>query len=285
MRIGIMYRNENGLPIKNGEDVHLFKHLLIENHDDLLMYAKHFSNISSEKSVNALMGFKSQNFRRSILGYLSHESPSACAITKTIAFKLDVKNTDTSIIDYCEMVDSLILRKINSIQKYLNDGKIVRVNQSGGYCPLLESDIYEYYIDINDKELSTFINTGDIEDSTLVINNETVVIENSKNCWGEYINVINKKFGEKNVQILNSFKIRSIGMKDEDYFNLISNGVKKGLKNICFETTGQDMYHLKKMYFLLLNIKEKYNINIFYTSNFNSVKELFKNIGNEIKIK
>ncbi len=284
MRIGVLRRNKDGIMLREGQEPHFFKHLLIEDYDSLRIYAEHFAKISSEKTVNAWMGFQSQDFRRNFNNYLIHEEQTSCGITKAVGFKIAWKNTNTSIEEYCEITDSLILKKLTNIKENLDKGKTVRVNSMGGYCTVWEEDNYEYYIEIDENQLATFINTGDIVDTTLVIKSETIIVENSPECYSVYEKTINDRFGSDNVQVLNNFKLRSTGMKDDDYINLITNGLKSGLKNICFETTGQDFFHLKKMHKLLSKVKENADICIYYTSSNPKILEMFSSIGEEIKI-
>lgn len=279
MKIGIKTCNKFGHKLREGDAPFTYTHLIIENLDDLVLYNEPYKEINSEKNVNALMGFKSQTFRSTFGDYLAHEQPSASPVSKLMGFKLALKETDTSIQEFCQMSDDIMSNKLVSMYKYLDKGLLIRINNSGGYCSIDEIEWYDELFEPTNKQLISFINTGKVETDALVINNRTVVIENSENISKEFTNDI-KNQGVFNPQILNNFKLKTGLLKDEEIFKIFQDGINRGMRRICFETTGQDFHNISKLFRIFTALKEanpKTTLKLIAKTNDNRTKELFKN--------
>lgn len=280
MKIGKLICNKFGHPLKDGDDKYEYTHLIIETYEDLNNYAKFYSDITAEKNINALFGFKSQNFRKSFSDYLQHEYLSSSPEIRLLAMKLNYKETRTSLVEYCEMSDGIMNQKLQGMLKGLQSDRMVRINNSGGYCYIDNTDNYEILIEPTDKQLSTFINTGKIEDHEYRINSRTVIIENDDkdDLESNFLSKLYKKVDRNNLQILDRFKLRTNGFKDEDFLKLFQDGIDRGLRNICFQTTGQDYHNLQKLYALYLKLVElnpATKINIYFHSHDYKTKKLF----------
>jgi hypothetical protein len=74
------------------------------------------------------------------------------------------------------------------------------------------------------------------------------------------------------------FKSRTIGFKAKDYIKLFQGGIDRGMRNICFETTGQDLHHIRKMYEVFKVFKEMNPdiiLNVYYDSYSTDVRKMF----------
>jgi hypothetical protein len=224
-----------------------YLHLLLETNEDIEKYYDVWSNIEAEGNVGLLFGFKSQGFRKTLSDYLCHEDSYASSSKRLLAFRLDSKQTDTSLIEACSISDKILIDKFLLMKKIRNNfNQIVRLNPSGGMCGINDLSDYENIIEIDDsnmKILTNYLINKTIEDNDLVINSRTIIIENSKTAE-IFAKRLNKAYGFNNIQVLNFFKNRTYNYKDSDYIELLENGIKNGLENICIDTTGQDLRQL-----------------------------------------
>lgn len=255
MKIGIKVGNEFGNPVKEGEGEFVYKNLFIENIKDLNLYAKYYLDISSEKVVNNYMGYKSQEFRKGFGNYVAHESEYASPESKLLGVKLEFKEYDTSFIEFSQMSDDIMFSKIKTMGSILSEYDVVRVNNKGGYCSVTKEEMesYDALIDPTEKQIANFINVGEFNVEEIEINNKTVVIENSRNISSALRKALDNKF--RNYQVIGLFKAKLIGMEDKYIHDIFLDGYNNGMRNICFETTGQDQHQMKKMAYLYETLK------------------------------
>lgn len=278
MKIANLICNEYGHPLKEGDRSYTYTHLIIENTEDVNRYQDAYMPLTAEKNVNALFGFKSQNFRSSLSDYLAHEGINTAPETSLLAVKLALKETDTSIVDVCRMSDDIMIHKIMRIYKWIDEGYMVRINNKGGYCYIDTLQNYDSFFEPTDKQLATFINTGKVIDLDFEITKPTIVIENAQNVNDTFLNKIYSYIPASEIQIINMFKARTIGFKDKDYIEIFSNGIKNGMRNICFQTTGQDFHNIQKLHFLLMGIVKmnpSINFKLYFDTYNDKVKKLF----------
>lgn len=252
--------------------------LIIENLDDVEVYAKHFSELAARANADAYVGFKKQKFRSTLSDYLVHEGPRYNSVTKLVAMKLNYKDTPTSILEYASMCDSIMESKIANIYKFVAQGKLVRTSHSGGYC----YDTEEYYNlceeildDVSEEQTINFLRTGN-PSYELGFTNESVLIENQSEVDADFMFKVrdHKEFNLVDYQIITDFKVKTQGFSKEKLVNLFM-GSKKIQHSIFFSTTGQDSYQLSKMYELIKNIKEK-TLKVFIHSDNEEVFDIFK---------
>lgn len=222
--------------------------ICLENKQDADVYSKVNAEIKSHQAVNFWMGFKSQTFHASPSDYYAHEEPADNIMGAALSLKMSLAQKPVSIIDYCNDSDSIINYMNSRIYQYLNRGDMVRINSAGGYCPIQSLEEYETISDISEMEMFNLLLHKDIT-YTFEITGNSLVIENDKHIPNDLILSFCKKSGfkESEIQIFNSFKHRTVLFKDNDFIRLFKNGVKQGLVNICFETTGQDVPQINKL--------------------------------------
>lgn len=115
-----------------------------------------------------------------------------------------------------------------------------------------------------------------IEDK-IVINTDYVIIEND--------NIVNKNFidlfDKVEKTILYDFRKRISAYTDIEIYKIFDDGIKCGMRNICFETTGQDKNQLEKMIYILemlLNKNSDINLTIHIRCYDENIIQLFNNI-------
>ncbi len=255
MKIGIKVGNQFGNPVKEGEVEFVYKNLFIENIKDLNLYAKYYLDISSEKVVNNYMGYRSQEFRQGFGNYVAHESDYASPESKLLGVKLEFKEDDTSFLEFSQMSDDIMFSKIKTMGSLLGKYDVVRVNNKGGYCNVTKEEMesYDALIDPTEKQIANFINVGEFNVEEIEIDNKTVVIENSRNISSALRKALDNKFS--NYQVIGLFKAKLIGMEDKDIMEIFLDGYNNGMRNVCFETTGQDQHQMKKMAYLYETLK------------------------------
>ena len=279
MKIGIITCNEwgNKTPT-DGSKMIAYNHLIIESSEDIAAYRKIYEPMTAEKNMNAWFGFRSQTFRKTFSDYLVHEMPSRCAETILLSVRLDFKTTDTSLIEFCSMSDKTIYDKLASIMKYVSQGKIVVLNHKGGFSFLDDLDKYDSFLDPTEKQLASYINIGKVDDENFCIRSKTVVVENSDKAPESFLSKLDAHIDRNNLQILSHFKVKTIGFKDEDFISLFQEGIDRGMRNICFETTGQDLHNIIKLHALLkkiIEMNQKTTLKVYYSTNDEKVIELF----------
>lgn len=230
----------------------VYSFLCIENKEELRLYHEIDSKIKSKQAVGFWMGLKSQpdNFKRNALGYLAHENRcNQNGMATLMALKLESKQGETSIIEYCSESDNIINRVHSSQLSLINSGNMIRINESGGYCPINTLEEYSSIEDINEIEMQNWILFKDTK-SKFEISSETIVLENDSYAPKRLIEKYCKENNENpdNIQVITSFKMKSILFKPEDYIKFFSDGIKNhNLKNIIIETTAQDMSQVKSI--------------------------------------
>jgi len=260
--------------------------ICLESKDDLVKYQAINEQVKSKQAVDFWFGFKSHKFRNSPTSYAQHELESNNTIGLPLAIKMDLSEKPTSIIDFCSMADNIINDMHSCMFKYIDIGEMVRINYMGGYCPIDNLNEYHTVIDINEQEMYNFIVCGDIK-SVFEINSDTIVIENNKYIPEELVNKFNEftSIPKNNIQVITSFKSKSLLFKDEDYIKFFNDGIiKHNLKNIVFETTAQDTRQIdgiKKVFEYLMS-KHTNRILTIYVKTYH--KELFKTKSNNINI-
>lgn len=283
MKIGLLKnRNQFGHIPREDQDTYNYTHLIIENSNDVLLYNDILAHKNANDNTELWFGFKSQNFRNTISDYMIHETKPTPE-SKLLAFKLDHKETDTSLLEYCEMSDNIVSDKCASILKYINQGKTVRINKMGGYCFIDDNDInnYDELFEPTVQELNNFIYFGELKKDKIKITKSSVIIENGTYVSDSFKEKL-KDLGIDECDELLDFKRNIRIYTDEDIVKIFVDGVKNGLKNICFETTGQDLHQVRKMKELLDNVVKLTKTDItLYIESYN--KKVF-DIFNDYKI-
>ncbi len=223
--------------------------LCLETVDDLSAYQIINEQIKSKQAVGFWFGFKSQTFRQSIMDYALHEVDRNNGMAHVLAMKLNSSQKKTSIVEYCTIADELISDMHASMLKYIDKEQFVRINKTGGYCPL--KDIEEYYNieEIDVQEMCNYLLSGDFK-SKFEIASDTIVIENSDYVPERLIKEFCKlsSIEQNKIQVLSNFYTQSILFKKEDFIMFFMRGMRDhNLTNIVFETTGQDVNQINDM--------------------------------------
>ncbi len=284
MKKGFLKTTENSPTLNIVGKVHDNEFLILENSDDVLKFSEPYVQITAQKNIDAWFGFRSQNYRTKFNDYLVHEGINVAPETTLLAMRLMVKETDTSIIELCEMSDKIIYDKINLLHRSLELGKYVRVNSKGGLCPINTLDDLDSFEELeNDSEIVNFIQYRTFKNKeALEIKESSVIIENDKRIDESFIKEL-KKYEIEKFSSLTEFKTRTLLFKDKDYLELFQKGIENGLRNICFETTGQDQHSLIKMNILLktllkMNADKKFKL---FISTYNkTTKDIFQSKDN-----
>lgn len=281
MKIGII-KNRNEYGHKGGDKN--YTHLIIETTDDVLKYNEILARKNADENVGLYFGYIRQNFRNTINDYAVHEA-SVSAETQLLMAQLKYKETDTTMVDYCEMSDNIVNNKCQSILKYVTNGKTIRINNVGGYCFVDDLNDYDELIEKPSiEQVTTFTYNGKLEKHEYKITTDTVVIENDitlsdtfKEHLSEYINEYDEFVDFKRIVRMYS---------DKELVELFVSGIKNSLKNIAFSTTGQDLNQIRKMHQLLLTITELTGVklNLYISTHNKEVFEIFSDF-NIIKLK
>ena len=209
------------------------------------------------------------------------ENPKKHRFTELVEMKIESSGKPLNIIDVCQISDKILLKKLEGMVDCFDKYNLpyVRINSSGGYC--YEKDLGKYFNirDINKKEMYSYIHYGHIEDK-IVINTEYVFIENDTKVNKDFIDL----FGGVDKTILYDFRKRISCYTDLEIYQIFDDGVKSGMRNICFESTGQDRSQIEKMVYLLkllLNSNTDINLSIHIRCYDDNIIEIFKNIKQE----
>jgi hypothetical protein len=234
--------------------------LLLVTKEDVELYSKYYNEITSKKLVSSWFGFKSQSFRTTYHDWLAHERLN-CPEANLAALKLRFVDEEIiTIVDVCNIFDSIMNDKINGFYDIiLNSENIVRLNNRGGYYPISIDDMNEYYdiIEIteeNENLISRFILNGELRSNAISIDSDTIILENSSvidEYFRHYVkdNVCSKE--SPYPYELTNLKQQLMCHSNEEIFNIFDKAVLKGLKNICFQTTGQDLHFAKSLISIL----------------------------------
>lgn len=273
------------------EDQH-YTQLLLENDDDLNVFKSYDEIIRSKQAVNFWIAFKTQTgfIRSTAMEYYQHEKECKNTILQALMSTwMDLSREPVKLVDYCKKADNILAEKYHSMQKYLSKGIMIRVNAIGGFSPY-ECDMFKEEnlcnVDTN-EQVCNFILTGKLEDP-MFINKDTIVLENAdfypNNLVSDFCKIT--KEDKNNIQVFNTFKLRTILWNKVDYLNFFSQGIENGLKNLVFESTFQDMKQFDSMKLLLSRIMKRSNntLNIYiktYNKKFQKIlaEENIKNIN------
>ncbi len=233
-----------------------YDHILIENIDDLEKFVVSDSVIRSKQAINFWLGFKTHNFRNTPINYYQHESDSPNPLAYALSLKMELKNSETSLVDYCGDADNLLNSKYKSMFECINKGYFIRVNTLGGYCPLnkKEVDDIKNAIEIeNTEQIQNFILTGNL-DLKMEINSRAILIENANYVSDDLISLFKTKTGENEIQIEKLFKQKTLLWHEKRFVQYFVDGIKLGLENIVFESTFQDIRQFNSVKRLLEHI-------------------------------
>lgn len=227
-----------------------YSFIYLENQKDAEYFTQVNALMKSKQAISFWMGFKAQssNFVREPMSYVQHEAPDN-GMARLLSMKLEFAEKKTSIVDFCSHSDSIINGMNNTIFEYIGKGWGIRINQSGGYCPIkLDVSEYEKVLDINEQEMYNYLLHKDIK-FKFEINKENVVIENDNYIPERLIETFCQltDTAKNDIQIFSSFKHRTILFKQEDYVKFFNDGIKAGMKNVIFETTAQDQSQINKI--------------------------------------
>lgn len=244
-----------------------YPNLLIETPKDLDLFISLDSLIRSKQAVGFWIAFNSQSFKKSPMDFLVHEMETPNPLAIALSHKMSLNAKSTSLVEYCDGADKLLNDKYRFITKTILDGKCVKINSNGGVCPYdIQEPLFEIHDighDLTEEEIKNFILCGsrkiDIE-----IKNQTIVFENSnhepKHVIGKFSSIT--KIKQKNIQVLNLFKAKTLLWDKKDFFTFFVNGIENGLKNIVFESTLQDLIQYNLLKALLEAVMKKYPKNI-----------------------
>lgn len=255
MKIGLLKnRKENG---QRGGEI-TYTHLIIEDVDDVFLYQEILSEKNANVNTSVLFGFNSQNFRNTLNNYLVHEVDNIPAETRLLAFQLENKETDTSLVDFCIMSDKIVYDKCVNILKHINQGKTIRINNAGGYSFVSEEEINDYdeLFEAEKNEIFSVIHFGELKHEKYNITKKVVIIENDLSLDSGFREKLDNVLGHSDYDVLLNFKNTIRTYTDGEVVRLFTGAVKKGLNSICFQTTGQDLYQIRKMVRLLDKVVE-----------------------------
>lgn len=281
MKIGILKgRNRFGHKNKGGTDTYI--HLLVETLEDVNAYYSILNERNAKENIDLYLGFKSQSFRKDIGDYAVHEAKTKPE-TRALLMQLYFKETKTSLVEYCQMSDNVVSRKILSFIEYIEKGKVIRVNHNGGYCFVDGSEDYDELFEPTTEQLESFIRKGDLDKPEINLTKEVLVVENSGYLSSNFEELLKVKNFVDYDTIFN-LKETLRFLTDDEIVKVFVKAVNNGLKIICFETTGQDLHQLKKMEILLTRVKyitEK-DISLLIKTYRTSVTDIFKDNFNLI---
>lgn len=237
--------------------------LCLENLQDAEWFVEINSKMKSKQAVGWWMGYKTFDgpFHKDPIGYDQHESESGNGIGSVLATQLALGVLKGTLIDYCNASDKIIIDMNNTILKWINQNKFVRINKDGGYCSIEKEEIEEYETvkDINEEEALTLLLHKDLN-FEMKITRPTLVIENFNYIPKTCIEVFSKHTNSnlEDIQTITSFKYKTILFNEKDYFNFFKEGFENGLKNLVFETTAQDSIQILKIKRLLESLMSKF---------------------------
>lgn len=267
------------LKLHSERDKQSYQFTCLETVEDVDKYRAVNEQVKSRQAVGFWFGFKSQTFRKEPLNYAVHEE-NTNTIGLVLATKMNFSESPISIIDFCTMSDDIINGMHESMYRLVNQGNMIRINKRGGYCPIDSFDEYQEVLPMNEQEMYNFLICGEVN-MDFFINSNTIVIENDNYLPERLINSFHKltNIPKDNMQIITSFKMKTILFKDEDFIKFFNDGIQNhNLKNIVFETTAQDSRQvdgIKKVFeYLMLKYPNK-TLNI-YVKTYESQKELFQ---------
>jgi len=251
-----------------------FQQIILETVEDVLIYKAINEQIKAKQAVGFWMGFKTNTFYDDPCDYASHQIESDNGIARVMSTALSLggsglgqnTNSKVSMLDYCNVADIFINNIHANMLEYVNKGKLVRVGFLGGYCSITKDDLKECHtlIEINEQQLYNFLLTKEL-DTEFKITSNTIVIENGnylpKKLIETYCNI--KKINPEKLQVITGFKQKTLLYKTADWVKFFQNGYRDHkLKNIVFETTGEDLSQIRNMKSLLESLNLKLNIYI-----------------------
>src|SRR6185369_10538466 len=192
----------------------------------------------------------------------------------------------------CNDADNIIDEMHKAMLLYVKDGRVVRVNQHGGYCPIEASEFitYESVTDLNEEEMYNYIVYG-TTDYRFEVTSHTLVIENGKylptKLVDTFCNITGTPHAE--VQVITNFKTKSILFRPVDFKTFFKDGIEKhGLKNIVFQTSAQDSRQIEGLKQIMQSVMFRYperTLNIYVSiSDYNRNKALFETKSPNITI-
>lgn len=222
MKIGIL-KDRNQFGHKDGTDNYI--HLLVENIDDVGVYYNILNDRNAKENTDLYLGFKSQSYREYISDYAIHESNSK-AETIVLLHKLNNKETNTSLLEFCQMSDDIVLQKCLSFTKYVNNGKIIRVNNVGGYCFIDDTEDYDELFEPTVEQIESFIRKGDLDKPTINLTKEVLVVENSNYLHDTFTDVL-RSYGVNYYDTIFNLKETFRFLSDSEIVELFVNAVNK----------------------------------------------------------
>ncbi len=264
-----------------------YNYICIENEHDAQVFAQYNSLIKSRQSVNFWMGFKSQSYRNNMVDYQQHDGERDNIMANVMATRCNLSETEVSMLDYCNLSDKIIEDMNRQVLKFIHEGRLVRIADTGGYCPIDDLKEYDNALDINEEEALNFMLHKSI-DFNFEITKPTIVIENAPRIPKELIEefCVKTNTDKESIQVFNSFKQRTILFQIVDYKTLFENGIKNGLKNIVVETSAQDVKQLDNMKYILQSVMFKFpekTLNV-YINVFGYNKPIFETDSKNINI-
>lgn len=266
-----------------------YPHIILENLEDAAIYFAMDDQVKAQHSANFWMGFKSQSFWATMSDYYVHESESHNYMGCFLGLKCDFRES-TSLMEFCNMSDSLISDIHKSMYRYIKEGYLIRINSKGGYCWIKDTSDYKDLVDIDQHQLYNFIINGGLNND-LKITAKSIVIENDNYYPKEVIEAYATAFKapKEDLQVITSFKQKTLIFTSNEFYSLFKDGIKNyGLTNIIFETTGQDQKQIRDIKKLFESLATESNpLNIFIrVSRYkeSQFKKLFETTSKHINI-
>lgn len=220
--------------------------LILESIQDAKLFCELDAKIKAHQSINFWFGVKLQpsNFQRDPMSYAQHEGEGNNPIAPTMGTMIELtlrSGKDVSLVDYCNIADNLTAGFHQYILSEIQAGKPFRLNKKACGCGIDDLSCFESYQDINELEMHNFMLGGDIA-MDFKIKSKIVVLENAS--WvptrlvEKFCKLTNNNPEE--VQIITSFKQKSILYQEKDFVKFFLDGIANGLETIVCDTTGQD---------------------------------------------
>jgi hypothetical protein len=215
--------------------------LILETQEDLKQYiaVDNRNNVDSALALwNRLAEYRSNNMMMDAY----HASQGELGIARLMAFHLENPKGDkreTTIVDYCTQVDSILYNKYLRMSEMIDSGVSVRTNWKGGF-----SGFDNYFISLEDREcnadtLLVYLTTGEVEKVELKFNKKVLILENDEVC-SPYTYSVTRKYEYDTTQIVNRFRVRMLNKTKEEIYKLFNDAINDKLKIIFIETTLND---------------------------------------------
>lgn len=225
-----------------------YNQIILENQEDMLLYYLAAFDRDTSKSAQmwydmAESGMKPMKF----ITHCGHSYGPAPRLFSAITIRNEGNPVDAQT--FSTELSKCLSGMYATMQRLINEGNVVRVNNMGGYCYYPSCDDVETPLEeCSVIDMKQFVSTGNFK--TPIVTGDILIIENDYDVNYDFKQEVERVF-DGNVSTLTNIK------NQPSLTDILIQAFKSNLKVIAFESTGMDVNQVRSVKKLLESLTEK----------------------------